>query len=139
MKNKFFRLTFCLLLISSCAYCQSTEELFSDLGKSATDTGKVRLLLSLSEALLVKAGAGKKEIDSAYTFMRQADQLSRAIGHLEGHGRSLVVGALILYKKGEWDKGLASSKQALAVFSKLNDLENEAEATRVIGQYYWRF
>ena len=100
------------------------------------DTGRVKFLLALSKQLILKSGAGKLQIDSAYALEKQAEQLSIKANDLKNLGKSTLMAAMIENKKGNKQTGLLLSQKALSLFTRMKDLSNEAEAYIIIGQHY---
>jgi len=73
MKFKFLPLCVAVVCVTGHLCAQSSASLQSQIQKSKADTGKVKLLLALSRVILLKSGAGAKETDSSYRFMKQAE------------------------------------------------------------------
>ncbi len=104
--------------------------------KSQTDTARVKSLLALSKTLILKSGANNNDIKNADALMKQAEQLSIKINDVKSQGNCLLMAALIANKKGDNKSGFKLSQQALTLFTRINDLSNEAEAYIIIGQHY---
>lgn len=113
-----------------------SEKLIRQIRQSNADTGRVKFLLALSKQLILRSGAAKPQIDSAYALEKQAEGLSRATNDLKHLGRSVLMAAMIENKKGNSNKGLKLSQQALAYFQRIKAIKDEAEANIIIGQHY---
>jgi tetratricopeptide (TPR) repeat protein len=113
-----------------------SQHLLLRIQQSKADTGRVKFLLALSKQLILRSGAGKLQIDSAYALERQAEQLSIKANDLVNLGKSTLIAAMIENKKRDRNKGLLLSQRALGYFKRKNDLKDEAEATIIIGQHY---
>jgi two-component sensor histidine kinase len=113
-----------------------STRLIQHIKQSKADTGRVKFLLALSKQLILKSGAGKLQVDSAYALEKQAEQLSVKANDLANLGKSTLMAAMIENKKGDRNKGLLLSQRALSYFTRINDLKDEAEATIIIGQHY---
>jgi two-component sensor histidine kinase len=118
------------------ARAQSSSSLLKKIEESNADTSKVKLLLALSRAILLKSGAGKKEIDSSLRFMKQADQLSAQLKYVQGQGNAALMAAMISNKKGDTKTGAALSQKGFDFFKSINDKQGMAEAYVIIGQHY---
>lgn len=132
---------FLLFVTASAATAQSlydlsAQQLVSRIQKSRPDTGRVKLLLALSRKVLDKPGATAKDIDSSYNLAKRAEQLSLQLKDIKSEGRTAIMVAVIFNKKGDSNKGLALAQHALALFTKINDIGDEAEANILIGQHY---
>lgn len=113
-----------------------SAHLLQRIDQSKVDTSRVKFLLALSKQLILRSGAGKLQIDSAYAFEKQAETVSRQARDPKNLGRSILMAALIENKKGDRDKGLKLTQRALSYFTRINDLKDEAEAAIIIGQHY---
>ncbi len=110
--------------------------LLQHIQQSKADTGRIKFLLALSKQLILKSGAGKPQIDSAYALEKQTEQLSIKANDLKNLGKSMLIAALIENKKGDKKNGLLLSQKALSLFIQLKDPGDEAEAYIIIGQHY---
>ncbi|MDB5147697.1 MAG: hypothetical protein JWQ57_1717 [Mucilaginibacter sp.] len=136
MKFKLLLLCFAAVFITGNIQAQSSASLLARIEKSKADTGRVKLLLVLSRIILLKSGAGQKEVDSAYHFMKQAEQLSLQIKDVKGQGHTALMAAMISNKKGDHKAGGALAQKGFDVFKGINDLPGMGEAYVIIGQHY---
>nr|WP_067060383.1 sensor histidine kinase [Mucilaginibacter sp. L294] len=113
-----------------------SAHLLQRIQNSKADTGRVKFLLALSKRLILKSGADKPQIDSAYALEKQAEALSLKANDLKNLGKSTLMAAMIENKKGDRNKGLLLSQRALAYFKSIKDLKDEAETAIIIGQHY---
>lgn len=89
-----------------------SQHLLQRIQQSKADTGRVKFLLALSKQLILRSGAGKLQIDSAYALERQAEQLSIKANDLVNLGKSTLIAAMIENKKRDRNKGLLLSQRA---------------------------
>jgi len=136
MKFKLLLLCFAAVFITGNIQAQSSASLLAQIKKSKADTGRVKLLLTLSRVILLKSGAGKKEVDSAYHFMKQAEQLSLQIRDVKGLGNTALMAAMISNKKEDYKAGGALAQKGFDLFKGINYLPGMAEAYVIIGQHY---
>ncbi|MEZ4836007.1 MAG: tetratricopeptide repeat protein [Caldilineaceae bacterium] len=70
---------------------------------------------------------------------RAQEVLPAALAGLDGSWRAhaLTLQVDLLRMRGEYDDGLASSEEALAIFRRLKDRNGEAQALNRIGQIFW--
>lgn len=136
MKFKFLLLCVAVVCVTGHLHAQSSASLQSQIQKSKADTGKVRLLLALSRVILLKSGAGAKETDSSYRFMKQAEQLSIQLNDVKGQGNAALMAAMISNKKGDHKAGAALAQRGFDFFKSIDDLPGMAEAYVIIGQHY---
>lgn len=136
MKIKLLSFCFSLLLITGSVHAQSSATLLQKIQKSGADTGRVKLLLALSRLILLKSGAGQKEVDSSFRFMKEAEQLSAKLNDVKGQGNSALMAAMISNKKEDRKAGAALAQKGFDFFKSINDLPGMAEAYIIIGQHY---
>ncbi|SEO64249.1 Two-component sensor histidine kinase, contains HisKA and HATPase domains [Mucilaginibacter gossypiicola] len=136
MKFKLLLLCFAALFITGNINAQSSTTLLTQVQKSKADTGKVKLLLALSRTILLKSGAGPKEIDSSYRFMKQAEQLSVQLNDIKGQGHTALMAAMISNKKGDHKAGADIAQKGFDLFKSIDDQPGMAEAYIIIGQHY---
>jgi len=117
-------------------YDLSAQQLVSRIHKSKPDTVRVKLLLALSRKILFKPGATTKDVDSSCNLAKQAEWLSFQLKDIKSEGSAALMVASVFNKKGDGNKGFALSQHALALFTKINDIGDEAEADILIGQHY---
>jgi two-component sensor histidine kinase len=115
---------------------RSNNYLRQKLTESKPDTNRVKILLALSRNYLFVTGATKTDIDSAFLLMHQALRLANDLKSSRSQGRALLVGALLMNHEGKSDVGLKNAQDALSIFTKINDVGNQAEAYIIIGQHY---
>ncbi|MFT3682246.1 MAG: sensor histidine kinase [Ferruginibacter sp.] len=110
------------------------SELFSQLGKSKADTGRVQLLLKLGryymlrEYYLYKTGSPRAQQDSASFFAGQALQLSRSLKYSYGESEAILLQGDAYIRKNE-------IKQALNLMGTLQDSTRFGLLT-ILGRHY---
>ncbi|MEJ0105880.1 MAG: hypothetical protein WDO19_26470 [Bacteroidota bacterium] len=73
--------------------------LLKQLEKSKADTGKVDLLLKLSEYYVLKKGEFANDLDSSLLFAGQAEKLSQELNDPAGLGKSYLASSMALRKE----------------------------------------
>lgn len=64
---------------------EQVQSLLKEVQKNRTDTSQASLLLKLSEYYILKPGENKKDLDSAFLFLKRAQQVSTALSYQAGN------------------------------------------------------
>jgi two-component sensor histidine kinase len=126
------------LCFTLCATAQSPQEaqvLLQRLHASTSDIGRVSLMQALSRYYVDKVGEEKADLDSADQMNDTAAAVSRKLDFKPGIGRSLYLGGLIRWERGNQERADTLFAQALA-YGGRNDLyELEADVYAVYAQH----
>jgi two-component sensor histidine kinase len=136
-----FLLTILLFLITGFykAYAQPPKktipELRSILATEKADTNRVKYLLDLGYASL-QTPANTKKNDTLLMLTKEAGQLSDKLNYIKGKGNTLLLRSAIFFNSTDKVKALIFARNALAVFSKVNDQERISECYIKIAELY---
>ncbi|SEM30760.1 Two-component sensor histidine kinase, contains HisKA and HATPase domains [Chryseobacterium taichungense] len=97
------------------------QQLEKKIANAADDHQKVELLITLSSYYLNKPGEEKADIEEAERLNLQAGKLSTILKYKTGTGKVMLLSAQINREKGEREKALKLTNQALA-YAKRNNL-----------------
>jgi len=127
-----FRLFVCMLLafLSGTAMAQrSARELRRSLERAGQDTVRIRILLDLADAYYDSEWnyANKVKVDSALTYLRQADKLSELIQSAAYKNKTLVSLGKYYYRCDDILMGSAYFVEAIAHANNLGDKKMEAQ------------
>ncbi|MBD0257608.1 MAG: tetratricopeptide repeat protein, partial [Cytophagales bacterium] len=90
------------------------------------DTNRVNQLIRLGEYQVYKPGEFAADMDSARDYARQAQGLSRRLGHYPGEARSLDLLGTISRESKEWEQSLTYHQAALRLYRGQGDWQGEA-------------
>jgi two-component system, sensor histidine kinase PdtaS len=106
------------------------------LKKSNADSGKVNLLLKLSQHYILKPGEVLNDLDSAINIIDQAMALSKNLSYYNGYSNSYLQCAMAYREKGEREKGKSYANQAIGLSGKYNLPFILGESYLELSQYY---
>lgn len=98
----------------------TVEKLNQKLKNSPTDTGKVTLLLRLSEHYVNQPGEEPSDLDSALMLAQEAKQISERLHFQAGLGKSYIKFSEISREKEERGNGMVYVNKAIDILSKVN-------------------
>jgi two-component sensor histidine kinase/tetratricopeptide (TPR) repeat protein len=125
-----------LLLIPYSLYSQSitssqADSLLQILAQSKPDTNRVKLYLQLGEYYVYKPGELQVDMDAAFAYATQAEDLSRTLAFATGHdGSQKVLGEVFFESK--------RMSELNVLLEKMKPNKNKAELLRRVGLYYVR-
>ncbi|MCD0465100.1 histidine kinase dimerization/phosphoacceptor domain -containing protein [Flavobacterium sp. ENC] len=114
---------------------EDPEQLKKKIASAENDSQKVELLLALSNYYLMKPGEFKTDLESAYILNIQAKNLSNDLNYKPGKGKTILLEAQICREKGDSEKALKKTKEALAYFQKNNLTEQQGESYNELAVY----
>jgi tetratricopeptide (TPR) repeat protein len=144
---KNFFLAIALFLFGQAAFSQKivADNLYKSLTAETTDTGRVRLMWQLANAM------NKYDPDSALVIAQEAVYLAQKIRDKEGESRSLGILANTFMKIGNYPRALELNIQKLKLEEKRNKPRNLSSVLMNIGivyvfqkeyrkalEYYWK-
>src|SRR5258705_2882070 len=145
VKNYFFSIAFILFTSSAFSQKIAADRLNKSLTNETTDTGRVRLMWQLANAM------NKYDPDSALVISQEALYLAQKIGDKEGESRSLGILANTFLKIGNYTRALELYIQKLKLEEKRKSPRNLGSALMNIGivyvfqkeyrkalEYYWK-
>ncbi|HKC35869.1 MAG TPA: hypothetical protein VKB95_07390 [Chitinophagaceae bacterium] len=145
VKNYFFSIAFILFTSSAFSQKIAADSLNKSLTNETTDTGRVRLMWQLANAM------NKYDPDSALVISQEALYLAQKIKDKEGESRSLGILANTFLKIGNYTRALELYIQKLKLEEKRKTPRNLASALMNIGivyvfqkeyrkalEYYWK-
>lgn len=111
-KNYLVIISFLLLSLSGLSQKSIADSLRKSLNTETTDTGRVRLMWKLADAM------NKYNPDSALVLAQEALYLAKKINDKEGESRSLGILANTFYKIGNYTRSLELNIQKLKLEEK---------------------
>jgi hypothetical protein len=136
MIKHFFILFVVVLLVSTGMAQDSIPGLYRQLAVSRTDTGKVRIMLSIANGLVVGPGEDTTDLNKAIALAEKALSMAQQLKDDAWKGRSYLVlsGA---YREHRWnDKGILAARNAIALLSKAKCYEECGDAYMMLGDNY---
>lgn len=129
-------LLFLLTVISGMAQSkEDPDQLKKKIASAENDSQKVELLLALSNYYLTKPGEFKTDLDSAAILNIQAKNLSSDLDYKLGKGKVILLEAQIYREKGDSEKALKKTKEALAYFQKNKMTEQQGDSYAELAVY----
>ncbi len=131
-----------LALLSTAMKAQSipgaeADSLLRVLAESQADTHRVAVLLRLGEYQVYKPGEFKADMDSARTYARQAQGLSRKLGYYGGEVKSLDLLGVVSKESKDFPGAVASQQAAIRLSKQHRDVKGEARSRMLLAQV-WR-
>jgi two-component system, sensor histidine kinase PdtaS len=114
---------------------ENPDQLQKKIASAARDSQKVELLLALSYYYLTKPGEFKADLDSADHLNFEAEKLSNSLDYKHGKGKAILLSAQICREKGDTEKALKKTKEALAYFQKNKMTEQQGESYNELAIY----
>lgn len=115
---------------------ENAKQLKNEISQTKSNVKKIELLLKLSSYYLTKDGELKADMDSAGVLNFQARELSNVADYKIGIGKSILLSAQIYREKGEKEKSISYTNNALA-YSKKNNIQIlEADCYRELCAFY---
>jgi two-component sensor histidine kinase len=114
----------------------AVDSLRTRLAQSREDTTQVQRLLRLGEDFLNKREIAVAHLDSAQTYLVQAQRLSNALQFTAGQIRSGFLLGLLTARKGDTRRGASSIERALSASQKSRLALLEAEGWYYLGEAY---
>lgn len=117
---------------------KSVDSLMTLLQRSRPDTNRVNLLLALSNDIITRHEELSGDLEKAYTYAKQAEQLSLSLQFKAGQLQSQITLGRILGYNGNRSKGEALLRKALAYYRTQQDKPEQATVWYFLGQMYDR-
>jgi two-component sensor histidine kinase len=106
------------------------------LKRSRADSGKVNLLLKLSELYIIKVGEAAKDLDSSIGFTNEAAALSQRLSYNKGTCQSYLQYAMAYREKGEREKGKQYANEAIDLSERYQQYSLLGDSYIELSQYY---
>lgn len=136
MKKTFYVGLFLILSIMANAQVKKRDSLFHLLAVSKKDTGRVMLLLNIADTYETN------NQDSARYYLEKSKQLSGILNFKKGIYKYYELSAIVSFTKGDYNRSLQESKNALELARKLKDsslIINMLNNTGIVYQYLGQF
>ncbi|WAC14823.1 tetratricopeptide repeat-containing sensor histidine kinase [Dyadobacter pollutisoli] len=115
---------------------KDTKPLVLALRRSTPDTGKVQLLLKLSDQYYYRLNRQPSDIEKALSYTLEAKKLSISLDYHKGEGISELLLSRILPQKNERENGRKAALKAIAILTKYNEYFQLGEAYYTMSGYY---
>ena len=131
-----------LTLLSAAVSAQSipraeADSLLRVLAESEADTNRVQVLLRLGAYQVYKPGEFAADMDSARTYVRQAQRLSRTLGDYAGEANSLDLLGTVSKESKDFPGAIAYQQAAIRLRQQHRDAKGEARSRMLLAQV-WR-